>query len=123
MRPYAKGAYHDFAWRGWWDFGTGALGDMACHTFNMPYMGLDLKDPVAIQATCSGHNRDSYPQSSEITFEFPANDWRGPVMVKWYDGGNLPPNEPDLRPRAEEIGPGSQRGHHQGGQGDAVLMG
>ena len=36
MRPYANGVYHDFAWRGWWDFGTGALGDMACHTFNMP---------------------------------------------------------------------------------------
>ncbi len=91
MRPFAKGAYHDFAWRGWWDFGTGALGDMACHTFNMPYMGLDLKDPVSVQATCTGHNGDSYPQSAEITFEFPAIDWRGPVLVKWYDGGNLPP--------------------------------
>jgi predicted dehydrogenase len=90
MRPYAKGVYHDFAWRGWWDFGTGALGDMACHTFNMPYMALDLKDPVGLQARCSGHNRDSYPQSSEINFDFPANDWRGPVQVVWYDGGNLP---------------------------------
>ena len=84
MRPYAKG-YHDFAWRGWWDFGTGALGDMACHTFNMPYMGLDLKDPTSVQAECSGHNQDSYPQQSKISFEFPANDWRGPVKVYWYD--------------------------------------
>lgn len=90
MRPYAKGAYHDFAWRGWWDFGTGALGDMACHTFNMPFMALDLADPTSIQATCSGHNRDSYPQSSQIDFEFPANDWRGACKVVWYDGGNLP---------------------------------
>lgn len=93
MRPYAKGVYHDFAWRGWWDFGTGALGDMACHTFNMAFMGLDLKDPTSIQATCSGHNRDSYPQSSEISFEFPSNDWRGPVKVVWYDGGNSPSND------------------------------
>ena len=48
-RPYANG-YHPFAWRGWWDFGTGALGDMACHTVNMPYMALNLRDPVAVQA-------------------------------------------------------------------------
>ncbi|MCA9023664.1 MAG: Gfo/Idh/MocA family oxidoreductase [Planctomycetaceae bacterium] len=93
LRPYAKGVYHDFAWRGWWDFGTGALGDMACHTFNMPYMGLDLKDPVTIQAKSSGHDGDSYPQKAQITFEFPSNDWRGPVTVTWYDGGNLPSNE------------------------------
>ncbi len=93
LRPYAKGVYHDFAWRGWWDFGTGALGDMACHTFNMPYMGLDLKDPVSIQATCTGHNGDGYPQKSKIAFEFPSNEWRGPVKVVWYDGGNIPSND------------------------------
>ena len=60
-RPYAPG-YHPFAWRGWWDFGSGALGDMACHTVNMPFMALDLRDPMAVQATTSGHNRDSYPE-------------------------------------------------------------
>jgi predicted dehydrogenase len=48
-RPYAAG-YHPFAWRGWWDFGTGSLGDMACHTFNMPFMALDLKNPTSIEA-------------------------------------------------------------------------
>jgi predicted dehydrogenase len=90
MRPYANGVYHDFAWRGWWDFGTGALGDMACHTFNMPYMGLDLADPTSIQATCTGHNGDTYPQSSQIEFQFPSNEWRGECKVVWYDGGNLP---------------------------------
>jgi len=90
LRPYADG-YHTFSWRGWWDFGTGALGDMACHTFNMPYMGLGLADPVSIQATCSGHNGDTYPQSAKIRFEFPAAGDRGPVSVFWYDGGNEPP--------------------------------
>jgi predicted dehydrogenase len=82
--------YHSFKWRGWWDFGTGALGDMACHTFNMPFMGVDLYDPTSVQAWTTGHDGYGYPQKSKIEFAFPANDWRGPVAVWWYDGGNLP---------------------------------
>ncbi len=88
-RPYANG-YHPFSWRGWWDFGTGALGDMACHTVNMPYMALNLRDPISIQAECSGHNKDSYPSWSIINFEYPALGDRPAVKLMWYDGGKRP---------------------------------
>ena len=89
FREYAPG-YHDFKWRGWWDFGTGALGDMACHTFNMPFMALDLKNPVSIEAEHSGHNGDSYPNWSIIKFMFPATGSRPAIPVTWYDGGERP---------------------------------
>jgi predicted dehydrogenase len=89
-RPYAPG-YHTFAWRGWWDFGTGALGDMACHTVNLPFMALDIRNPTSVVAKTSGHNRDSYPKSSTITYEFPANGHRPALTMYWYDGGALPP--------------------------------
>lgn len=88
-RPFADG-YHPFSWRGWWDFGTGALGDMACHTFNLPYMALNLRDAVTVQAETSGHNQDSFPQSSRIKFEFPEREGAPAMPVYWYDGGNKP---------------------------------
>lgn len=91
-RPYAPG-YHAFNWRGWWDFGTGALGDMACHTVNMPYMGLGLRNPTSVEAETSGHNKDSYPKWSVIRFEFPANDFRPALTMYWYDGGKKVPRE------------------------------
>lgn len=93
QRPYDEKAYHPFAWRGWWDFGTGALGDMACHTVNMPFMALDLRDPVSVAAETSGHNGDSYPTWSQIVFEFPRRGLRGPVRMVWYDGGKKAPAE------------------------------
>jgi predicted dehydrogenase len=68
-RPFAEN-YHPFNWRGWWDFGTGSLGDMACHTMNMPFMALDLRNPLSVQAETTGHKRDSYPSKSKITYEF-----------------------------------------------------
>lgn len=83
-------AYHPFKWRGWWDFGTGALGDMACHTLNMPFMALNLRDPVSVQAQTSGHNQETYPGWSIIRFEFPEKDGRAAINLVWYDGGKLP---------------------------------
>jgi len=91
-RPYAKG-YHTFGWRGWWDFGTGALGDMACHTLNMPYMALDLRYPTSVVAETSGHNKDSYPKWSVIHFAFPQLGERPPVGLVWYDGTKKPSAE------------------------------
>lgn len=88
-RAYAEG-YHPFAWRGWWDFGTGALGDMGCHIFNMPFMALDLRDPVAVQAETSGHNRDSFPAWAIVHYEFPDRRGRAALDVHWYDGGKKP---------------------------------
>ncbi len=63
---------------------------MACHTVNMPFMALDLRDPSAVQATTSGHNRDSYPKWSVITYDFPANTEREACKMVWYDGGQKP---------------------------------
>ncbi len=91
-REYAD-AYHPFKWRGWWDFGTGALGDMACHTFNMAFMALNLRDPISVEAESSGHNGQTYPKWSVIKFEFPELNGRAPVTMYWYDGGKLPAPE------------------------------
>jgi predicted dehydrogenase len=89
VRPFGAG-YHPFSWRGFWDFGSGALGDMACHTFNMPFMALSLRDPSSVQATTAGHNKETYPKWSIIDFEFPTIGPRQAVKVKWYDGGKRP---------------------------------
>ncbi len=103
-RPYGQG-YHPFTWRGWWDFGTGALGDMGCHIFNTPFMALDLRDPVAVQAETSGHNRDSFPLWSIVHYDFPELAGRPALKVHWYDGGKRP--DPALVPGLTIGGDGS----------------
>ncbi|WP_153555764.1 Gfo/Idh/MocA family protein [Roseimaritima sediminicola] len=92
MRPFKKGVYHSFNWRGWVDFGTGALGDMACHTTNMPVMALDLWDPVAVTAVKNPGivEGETFPGSSTLLFEFPERGNFKPCKFHWYDGGNLP---------------------------------
>lgn len=92
MRPFKKGVYHGFNWRGWVDFGTGALGDMACHTTNMPVMALQLWDPVAVTAVRNPgiFEGETFPASSTLMFEFPERDGLKACKFYWYDGGNLP---------------------------------
>jgi hypothetical protein len=87
MRPYKKGVYHTFAWRGWIDFGTGALGDMACHTVNMPFRALKLGYPTVVE--CEETSQlfpETYPKTSRIRFEFPAREGMVPLKFWWYDG-------------------------------------
>jgi len=85
--------YQPFIWRGWQDYGTGALGDMACHTVNWPFRALKLGYPTEIEASSSGMNSEMYPTSSNIRFEFPAREGMPPVTLHWADGGNKPPME------------------------------
>lgn len=94
QRKDRRGIYHSFNWRGWQDFGTGALGDMACHTMNMPFRALKLGYPVEVEAEHSGINQESYPLKSKIRFEFPARNGQPPVTLWWFDGGNAKLSNP-----------------------------
>ncbi len=84
-------AYAPFRWRGWWDFGTGALGDMACHLMDAAYWILDLGYPSRIDAECSQLFLETAPRSSRVTFQYPARGTRPAVTVVWRDGALVPP--------------------------------
>ena len=85
--------YHPHGWRGWWDFGAGALGDMACHLLNVYMKALDLSAPSSVVARTSGHDFDVFPLSSEIVFEYPDTPTRKGFKFVWYDGGWYPSRE------------------------------
>jgi predicted dehydrogenase len=95
MRPYHP-AYHPFRWRGWWDFGTGALGDIGCHSLDPVFRALKLKYPTTIQAVSSLVNDETYPLASIVRYEFPAREEMPPVTLTWYDGGLRPMQIPEL---------------------------
>jgi len=104
---------HAFAWRGWWDFGCGALGDMGCHFWDSAVWGLKLGHPDTIEAEQEGNSEETAPNWSVVTYKFPARPapvkGQGelpPVTVKWWDGRkpgpdgkpaqNLPPRPPEM---------------------------
>jgi hypothetical protein len=99
-RPYKKDTYHTFKWRGWYDFGTGALGDMACHTVNMPFRAVKMGFPNVVE--CEETSQlfpETYPKTSRIRYEFPEREGLPPLKFWWYDGDPKDPNT--LRPKPE----------------------
>ena len=117
-RPYHP-VYHPAQWRGWWDFGTGGLGDMGCHILDHTFWSMKLDHPTSIEASCSifvptGMNWDkklnmeSYPQAEIVRYNFAARGDMPPLKLVWYDGGLMPE-------RPEELEPGLKMGDTYGG--------
>lgn len=112
MRPYNP-AYTPWNWRGFWDFGTGALGDMACHIMDPIFWALDLKYPTKVIGSSTLSNLYSPPHAQMVEYTFPARPKSGEVnmpevKVKWYDGGLMPP-------RPKELLDGEMMGDSNGG--------
>ncbi len=115
LRDYSPN-YLPFSWRAYWDFGSGALGDMACHILDPVFTALKLKYPVSVEASCSTYvspaklwvkvvNTESFPEASIIHYRFPERLGMPPVEVIWYDGGLIPTRPEELAPE-EEMGSG-----------------
>lgn len=83
-------------WRGWWQFGCGALGDMAVHNADPAFYALDLGQPDWVESEHSPNNNESFPEWSIITYHFPARGENPAVKMVWYDGGKLPPKPPGM---------------------------
>lgn len=118
LGPAESRAYHPvylpFGWRAWWDFGAGALGDMACHILDPVFMAMKLKYPTSVEAGISMYvspekmwvkveNKDTFPRASIIYYHFPAREGMPPLKLTWYDGGLMPE-------RPEELGPDEKMG-------------
>jgi predicted dehydrogenase len=106
VRPYHE-IYTPWNWRGWWDFGTGAFGDMACHVLDPVYQSLKLGYPDKVRGSSTPINTESAPQAETVEFSFPRRDnlpklAMPPVKVHWYDGGLLP-NLSDILPQGENL--------------------
>jgi len=103
QRPYHP-CYHPFSWRGWWDFGTGVLGDIGCHNLSAALKALKLGWPESVEA-CSTHfnappeiKNETAPLASIVSYRFPAEGDRPEVLLRWYDGGMMPPLPKQLDP-------------------------
>jgi predicted dehydrogenase len=95
-RNVRKAIYHPWNFRGWWQFGTGALGDMGCHHFNIPKKVLKLGHPTRVSASSTRVSDETAPLASIVTWEFPAREGMPPLKAVWYDGGIKPPRPNEL---------------------------
>jgi predicted dehydrogenase len=95
-RPYDPAYMPGLKWRGWWDFGTGAFGDVACHIMDGAYWALDLGAPTAVEAMSTGATEFACPVASVVTNYFPARGTMPPVKYTWSDGGLIPPLPAEL---------------------------
>jgi len=100
-RPYHP-AYLPFHWRGWWDFGTGVLGDIGCHQMDAVFRALKLGYPTTVEACSSNMDEgpavkeETAPKASIVRFEFPERQGMPPLTLTWYDGGLMPQRPPEL---------------------------
>jgi predicted dehydrogenase len=111
LRPYHP-TYHPGAWRAWWDFGNGMMGDRGAHTLDPVVWALKLGMPTSIEATSCGLTKEVHPLSAIVTFQFPARGKLPPVKLTWYEGTRPP--------CPEELADGKQLGFPEGG---ALLKG
>ncbi len=99
-RPYHP-AYAPFRWRGWWDFGSGGLGDMGIHNIAPVFSALKLVAPVSVTASSTAVYPESLPLASQVHYQFPARGEMPPVTLHWYDGGMTPERPEELEPDRE----------------------
>ncbi len=102
QRPYHP-CYLPLKWRGWWDFGTGALGDIGCHRIDPVFRALKLGHPTSVEAALTRVNNETYPVASIVRYQFPERRGFPPVKLTWYDGG-LRPRRPDELADGQQFG-------------------
>ncbi|MCU0915015.1 MAG: Gfo/Idh/MocA family oxidoreductase [Planctomycetes bacterium] len=107
-RPYHS-AYLPFRWRGWWDFGTGVLGDIGCHQLDPVFRALKLGYPTTVEACSSNMDEgpavkeETAPKASIVRYEFPAREGFPALTLVWYDGGLMPQRPAEL-PEGRKFG-------------------
>jgi predicted dehydrogenase len=99
-RPFNR-AYLPFVWRGWYDFGGGALGDMGGYSFDTIFRVLKLEAASTVEASSTDRFTETFPAAAIIHYDFPARGEMPPVRVTWYDGRLKPPRPPELEAERE----------------------
>ena len=106
-RPFNH-AYTPFSWRGWTDFGSGALGDMGSYSFDTIFRVLKLEAPISVEASSTDRYEESFPLASIIRYDFPTRGEMPPVKFTWYDGGLKPPRPEELEENRPFRGEGEE---------------